>query len=62
MYNEYDQALTKLGDERIAFIRMYADNYEALTDAMATKIANGMMDVEAKRVALRKQYFARVSK
>jgi hypothetical protein len=62
VYNEYDQELTKLADERIAFIRMYADNYEALTDAMATKIANGMMDVEAKRVELRKQYFARISK
>ena len=61
VYNEYDQALTKLADERNAFIRMYAENYETLTDAMATKIANGMMDVEAKRVALRKQYFARVS-
>lgn len=62
VYNEYDQALTKLGDERLAFIRMYADNYEALTDAMATKIATGMMDVEIKRVELRKQYFTRISK
>ena len=27
VYNEYDKALTKLADERIAFIRMYAENY-----------------------------------
>jgi hypothetical protein len=61
VYNEYDKELTKLGDERIAFIRLYADNYSALSDEMATKIAMGMMDVEARRVDLRKQYFQRVS-
>lgn len=61
VYNEYDQALTKLGDERIALIRMYAQNFETLSDEMATRIATGMMDVEARRVELRKQYFPRVS-
>lgn len=60
VYNEYDQALTKLGDERIAFIRMYAENYSALTDEMATKIATGMMDIEGRRVELRKQYLPRM--
>jgi hypothetical protein len=60
IYNEYDQALTKLADERIAFIRLYAENYLALSDEMATKIATGMMDVESRRVELRKQYFPRV--
>jgi hypothetical protein len=61
VYNEYDKELTKLGDERIAFIRLYADNYSALSDEMATKIAMGMMDVEARRADLRKQYFQRLS-
>jgi hypothetical protein len=61
VYNEYDVALTKLADERIAFIRLYAANYPGLSDEMATKIATGMMDVEGRRVELRKQYFPRVS-
>ncbi|MCX6631233.1 MAG: hypothetical protein NTW28_26780 [Candidatus Solibacter sp.] len=61
VYNQYDQALTKLADERNAFIRMYAENYATLSDEMATRIAMGMMDVESRRVALRKQYFPRVS-
>ena len=61
VYNEYDKALTKLADERIAFIRLYADNYGAMTDAIATKIATGMMDVEGRRVDLRKQFFPRMS-
>jgi hypothetical protein len=61
VYGEYDKELTKLADERIAFIRLYADNYPALSDEMATRIAMGMMDVEARRVDMRKQYFRRVS-
>ena len=61
VYNEYDKALTALADERIAFIRLYADNYGSLSDAMATKIATGMMDIEGRRVELRKQYFPKVS-
>ncbi len=61
VYNEYDKSLTKLGDERIAFIRMYADNYSSLSQETATKIAIGMIDLEAKRVELRKQYFQRLS-
>jgi hypothetical protein len=61
VYNEYDKALTALADERIAFIRMYADNYSDLTDEMATKIAMGMMDLQARRMDLQKQYFQRLS-
>jgi hypothetical protein len=60
VYNEYDKALTKLADERIAFIRLYADNFSALSNEMATTIAMGMMDVEARRVDLRRQYFQRI--
>jgi hypothetical protein len=61
VYNEYDKALVKLGDERIAFIRLYADNYAALSDEMAMNVATGMMNVEARRLDLRKQYFQRLS-
>jgi hypothetical protein len=61
VYNEYDKSLTKLADERIAFIRMYADNFSALSQETATKIAMGMMDVQAKRLDLQKQYFQRLS-
>ena len=61
VYNEYDKLLTKLADERIAFIRMYADNYSALNQETAKEIAVGMMDVQARRIDLQKQYFQRFS-
>jgi hypothetical protein len=61
VYNQYDQELTKLGDERIAFIRMYAENYGTLTDQKVTQIANGLLDVDGKRNALSKKYFQKMS-
>jgi hypothetical protein len=61
-YNEYDKALTKLKDERIAFIRMWAENSASLTDETVTKIALGLLDVEARRNQLKKEYFQRMSR
>jgi hypothetical protein len=61
IYNEYDQALTKLADERVALVRTYADKYSSLDNATATKIAMGSMDVETRRIDLRRQYFQRLS-
>jgi hypothetical protein len=61
VYNDYDKSLVKLADERIAFIRMYADNYSALSQETATQIAMGMLDVQARRLDLQKQYFQRFS-
>lgn len=61
VYNEYDKALTKLGDERIAFIRMYAENYGSLTDLKVTQIATGLLDVEERRTQLKREYFQRMS-
>jgi hypothetical protein len=61
-YNAYDKELTKLGDERVAFIRMYAENYGSLSDEKVTQIATGLLDLEIRRVQLRKQYFQTMSK
>jgi hypothetical protein len=61
VYKEYDSALTRLADERIAYIRMYAENYAQLTDGKTAEIANGLIDVEARRTQLKKQYFQRMS-
>jgi len=61
VYNEYDKSLTAIADERIALIRMYAENYGSITDQMATKLATGVLDIEAKRTQLKRQYFQRIS-
>jgi hypothetical protein len=61
VYNEYDKALTKLADERVALIRMYAENYASLTDQKVTEIALGMLDLEGQRNELKKEYFQKIS-
>ncbi len=61
VYNEYDTALTKLKDERLVFLRMYAENFQSLDGPTIEKIANGIMDVEVRKVQLNKQFFQRMS-
>lgn len=61
VYNEYDKELTRLADERIAFLRMYGENYGSLTNEKVTQIATGLLDVQGKRNALEKKYFQRMS-
>src|SRR5512139_1090077 len=61
VYNDFDKALTVLADERIALIRMYAENFGSITDATATKLANGALDLDAKRNELKRQYFQKMS-
>jgi hypothetical protein len=61
VYSAYDAELTKLGDERIAFLRKYAENYDSLTDQQAKEIVNGLLNVQAQRNALQKKYFDKMS-
>ncbi len=61
VYNEYDKALTVLADQRIALIRMYAENYGSMTDEVATKLANGVFDLDTKRNTMKRQYFQKMS-
>ena len=62
LYGEYDKALTKLADERIALIRIYADNFSTLTDQKILQVANGLMAVELSRNQLKKDYFQRIGR
>jgi hypothetical protein len=61
VYNEYDKELTRLGDERIALIRIYAENYGSMSDQKVSEIGRKVLDLEAKRTDLKKRYFDRMS-
>src|SRR4051794_28976924 len=37
VYKEYDKELTKLGDERVALIKFYGENYTSMTDQKVTE-------------------------
>jgi hypothetical protein len=61
VYNEYDKALTAIADERIALIRMYAENYGSMTNPMAAKIMLGVLDLDTKRNQIKRDYFNKMS-
>jgi len=60
IYREYDLDLSKINDDRVALIQEYATNYEQMTDAVADKLARGALDLEARRNALKLQYYDRL--
>ena len=60
IYREYDAEMAKLGDERVALIGEYANNYSAMTDAIAGKLAATALDLEARRQAVKGKYYDRV--
>jgi hypothetical protein len=62
VYREYEAALAKINDDRIALIKQYADSYMALTDATADDIATRALAVDARRGALIAEYYDRFKK
>ena len=60
VYREYELELAKINDERIALIKDYATNYDALTDPVADRLAHGALDLEARRTAVKLKYYDRL--
>lgn len=57
IYQGYDTELTRLGDQRVAVIKEYADSYGSMTDANADELVAKFLSVRAQRdEALRKCY------
>lgn len=61
VYNEYDKELARLGDERVANVRVYTENYRSMSDQKVSEVARKALDLEARRTELKKRYFDRMS-
>jgi hypothetical protein len=59
IYREYEAALAKVNDDRLALIKDYAAAYENITDEVADRLARGALDLEARRHAVKVQYYDR---
>ena len=59
VYREYETALARINDDRLALFKEYAANYATLTDAVADRLARGALDVEARRQDLKRRYYER---
>ncbi|TEU03337.1 MAG: hypothetical protein E3J22_08845 [Candidatus Aminicenantes bacterium] len=62
IYREYDLELTKIGDERLAMIKDYAEHYQTLTDEKAKELMEKVFQLQQKRVKLRRAYFKKMDK
>jgi len=56
VYKKYEAEAKALGDERLAIITDYADNYEALTDEKAKDLVTRAVALEGKEQALKERY------
>ncbi len=61
IYREYDFELSKVNDERIAGIETYAKSYTRLSPALANELAMKALDVEARRLALKRTYYTKLA-
>ena len=61
IYREYDFELSKVNDERIAGIETYAKSYTRLSPALANELAMKALDVEARRIALKRTYYTKLA-
>ncbi len=62
LYNEYDAALYKVENKKIALIYDYAKNYESMTDAKADELMKSSLKVRAELLKLKKKYYSKFKK
>ena len=60
VYKDFEAELTKLGDQIVALVSNYSNNYNNLTDATADKLAMDFLSIEQQRNALKKKYYTRM--
>jgi CHAT domain-containing protein len=57
IYREYDLELSKLGDEKLAIIQDYAQNYLTMTNEKADQLAKRVLELDDQRQELRRKYY-----
>jgi hypothetical protein len=56
VYDQFSAEMTKLGDQKIALIKEYAQNFGSLTDAQAQSLLNRSLALDAAVAQLRIKY------
>jgi len=62
IYRNYDAEQTKLGDEKLAIIHDYAQNFLTMSDPKADQLAQRVMVLDDQRLALKKKYYELLKK
>ena len=61
LYDEYAAELLELSNERLNVISSYMLDYYDLSDEKAEKLVNQAMDIEQKRLDLKRKYIAKMN-
>ncbi len=62
IYREFELETSRLGDERLALIKKYSDNYQNMTDEVADQLAQAVFKLEQARHDLKMKYYERIKK
>jgi hypothetical protein len=62
IYREYQAAQSKLGAEKLAVVADYSQNFSAMTDEKADQLAQRLIQLDEKRMALRERYYGVMKK
>lgn len=62
LYHQYEAELSKLADQRVQIIRDFAVHYDSMTDAKALELAGRVLDLEDRRLKLRRDQIGILSK
>jgi hypothetical protein len=60
LYRDYEGKLAKINDDRLAGIKEYALNFDKMTNEIADKLARGALGLEARRHALKVEFYDRL--
>ena len=61
IYRDYDYEYTKIGDQEIALIKDYAENFETLTDEKTVELMTKSFSIDNQLLDLRETYFNKIS-
>jgi hypothetical protein len=62
LYNKFETEAGKLQDDRIAFLKDYAENFENITDEQADEFIKRVFQYRKKMLALKMKYYKQVKK
>ena len=62
LYNEYEEKLYAVNTKRFEMIKSFADNFENMSDEVATQIMIDANKIDAEKIKLEKTYFKKMMK
>ena len=57
VYKQYDQELSAINDNLVQIVKTYAQKFGSISDADAQDLTLKSLDIQAKKIALKKKYF-----